>query len=123
MTSLEISGYSELKSLNCSNNKLTRLNMWSSISSLELFNCENNNISCEIPAEYAQLWYQNWKNFNWGYWKYDIRYEYDGFYYDGEDGKTHFRGVVRDKGVGWWYPGEPGRCGHSANESYIYDGI
>lgn len=68
----------------------------------------NNKICQEIPFHNLLIYFgePGWDNYLWidGY-----RYEYYSVWSEAL-GKyvTHYR----DKGVGWWYPGEPGSLRH-----------
>ncbi|GHT75045.1 hypothetical protein AGMMS50262_09280 [Bacteroidia bacterium] len=92
LTSLNVSGCTSLAALFCENNQLTSLNV-SDCTSLTGLDCTNNKILSEIPVWFKQV----------TYFYYDVRYSYDW-----ENGVMKYT----DKGVGWWYPGEPEKGYH-----------
>ncbi len=94
LTSLDVSDCTSLEELYCEDNLLTSLEV-TSCASLKRLRCSDNQISQVITDFYDQL-----KEF-----LYDVRYV--GYYRD-EDGILHYT----DNGVGWWYPGEPGKGYH-----------
>ncbi len=96
-TTLDVSGSTSLKGLSCNNNRLTSLDV-SGCTSLEGLDCENNQILSVIPGWFSQL-----KNFS-----YDVRYRYYEEYIDGK-----WVDMYEDRGIGWWYPGEPAKGKHS----------
>ena len=91
LTSLNVSGCTALKELLCQYNQLTSLDV-SGCTALKDLSCFNNNITSVIPDWFSQL-----SNF-----VHDTRYEYSSLYKDGH----------KDKGVGWWYSGEPEKGYH-----------
>ena len=82
LTNLNVSGCTALKELFCDDNQLTNLNV-NGCTALEYLECSHNKITSEIPGWFSQFEFS-----------YDQRYSYDVSTYT-------------DKGVGWWYPGEP----------------
>ncbi len=94
LTSLNVSGCTALRSLSCYDNQLTSLDV-SSCTALKLLNCRSNKISQVIPEAFDKLidFYH------------DPRYTH---YYRDKYGVLHYT----DKGVGWWYPGEPQKGYH-----------
>ena len=117
LTSLNVSGCTALYELDCSQNSLSNLYI-SNCSSLEILLCHNNvlgdldisgtsmkQLSCHnnrITREISEQ-YQRLESFS-----YDIRYSYGnkGHYHENPDI------VIKDKGIGWWYPGEPEKGYH-----------
>ena len=97
LTSLNVSGFVALKKLECSGNQLTSLNV-SGCTALRELGCSENKINSEIPNWFSQL----------EYFTYDVKYEY---WDEQVDDDTWVR-KHRDKGYGWWYPGEPGKGRH-----------
>ena len=93
LTSLDVSGCTALYDLDCYNNQLTSLDV-SGCTALEYLNCKNNKIKQEISGIFANV-----RDFS-----YDVRYEY----YRDSNGQIQYR----DRGVGWWWPGEPGKGYH-----------
>ncbi len=98
LTSLNVSGCTALWWLNCFSNQLTSLDV-SGCTELVSLDCANNQLTQVITGVFAEL----------TYFSHDERYEYWDVdkYVDGV-------GYVRyeDKGVGWWYPGEPQKGYH-----------
>lgn len=92
LSSLNLSGCTMLKTISCGSNQLTSLNV-SSCTALEELWCAMNKITQVIPD------YLDGVDFN-----YDVRYEY----WPDKDGQLRYT----DRGVGWWYPGEPGKGYH-----------
>ena len=93
LTSLDVSGCTALFYLECDNNQLTSLDV-SGCTALEYLECNNNKITREISGIFANL----------HIFDYDVRYEY----YRDSNGQIQYR----DRGVGWWWPGEPGKGYH-----------
>ena len=93
LISLDLSGCTALAELKCSNNQLTSLDLSDCLYTLTKLDCRVNKICSVIPNHLIDIWYK----FN-----YDQRYIYDS-YYDKR---------YTDKGVGWWYPGEPDKGYH-----------
>lgn len=87
LTSINVSNCVNLRTLYCSKNRLTDINI-SSCKKLESLHCSENSILKQVPVDFKRL-----KDF-YG----DVRYHY------GWPG-----GVLtwEDRGIGWWYPGEP----------------
>lgn len=118
LTSLNLDGCSSIEDLYCLNNQLTTLDV-SSCGKLNLLSCANNLISSLVMAEHPKLRYL-WCKKNkilseipeWfdkiGTFEYDQRYTN---YRKDENGQL----VYKDNGVGWWYPGEPGKGSHKRN--------
>ncbi|GHT78116.1 hypothetical protein AGMMS50262_20360 [Bacteroidia bacterium] len=92
LTSLDVSGCTSLTELFCFDNQLTSLNV-SGCTSLTEFSCSYNKILSEIPEWFRQL----------TLFEHDSRYSY---YTENDETK------YTDNGVGWWYPGEPGKGYH-----------
>lgn len=99
LTSLNVSGCTSLTRLYCDNNQLTSLDL-TGCTSLNNLDCYNNKITSVIPNHLIDKWH----NFS-----YDRRYEYWPEY--DKDG-NRIGTKVKDKGRGWWYPGEPGKLYH-----------
>ena len=93
LSSLNVSGCTALFCLYCYNNKLTSLDV-SGCTELSLLDCNHNKITREISGIFANV----------RYFSYDVRYEY----YRDSNGQMQYR----DHGVGWWWPGEPGKGYH-----------
>ena len=105
LTSLNASGCTALKELYCRNNQLTSLNV-SGCTVLEELYCNNNKITSVIPDWFSQLYYFSYDQRYTNYW-------WQNIYWDGHliDRVLHYD----DKGVGWWYPGEPSKGYHGRN--------
>lgn len=95
LTSLDMSDFSMLEYLNCYNNQLVSLDV-SGCTSLKSLSCSKNKIVSVIPDWFSQLSFS-----------YDQRYSYKKVYENGQEFIKY-----EDKGVGWWYPGEPDRGYH-----------
>ncbi len=93
LTSLDVSGCTALVYLYCYYNQLTSLNV-SGCTALCYLDCNNNKITREISGIFANL----------RFFDHDVRYEY----YRDSNGQMQYR----DRGVGWWWPGEPGKGYH-----------
>ena len=86
-----------LMSLNCGDNKITALNLPpENFPALMSLNCENNKITALVPKIF------DWIKSSGGRVSYDKRYEYKNCV------------MVKDNGVGFWYPGEPESGCHAA---------
>ncbi len=94
LVSLNASGCTKLVYVQCKDNQLTYLNC-SGCAALEHLRCENNQLTQEITGIFAQI----------PYFDYDVRYEYWDAWVDGVRCYT-------DRGVGWWFPGEPQKGYH-----------
>lgn len=92
LTELNVSGCNALWSIDCPNNQLTDIDI-STCTKLRLLNVENNKITKLITSPFTRL----------STFYYDKRYRYYK-----KDGETKYE----DLGVGWWYPGEPGKGKH-----------
>lgn len=85
LESIKVDGCSSLMRLYCgSNENLKELNIDGLQSSLKYLKCRGTAITKEIP-----LWFDKLYKF-----KHDARYDYSGE-------------TWKDRGFGWWYPGEP----------------
>jgi len=100
LSSLNVAGLSKLIELNSDNNQLTSLNV-TGCTALRTLRCQNNSIRSEIPA-----WFSQFTTF----FK-DRRYYYPGEYVS-QNGQSVRLTTLLDRGVGWWYPGEPGKGAH-----------
>ncbi|MBQ8853917.1 MAG: leucine-rich repeat domain-containing protein [Alistipes sp.] len=94
LTSLDVSNCTVLWVLDCEDNQLTSLDV-SRCTELYSLYCRNNKISQVIPKAFEKLS---------TFW-YDRRYTN---YYRDQYGVLYYK----DKGVGWWYPGEPQKGYH-----------
>ena len=123
LTSLNITGCSALSDLICDDNQLTSLNASgctsvtymrladgqltsldvSGCTSLTHLYCHNNKIRSVIPDWFSQL-----STFN-----HDIRFRYWTESVPDGDGGYETIDRYEDRGIGWWYPGEPGKYEHS----------
>lgn len=102
LTSLNVSGCTALTELWCYNNQLTSLDV-SGCTSLTHLYCHNNKIRSIIPDWFSQL--STFKhNIRFRYWKESVP--------DGDGGYVTID-RYEDRGIGWWYPGEPGKYEHS----------
>ena len=102
LTSLNVSGCTALTELWCYNNQLTFLDV-SGCTSLTHLYCHNNKIRSVIPDWFSQL-----STFN-----HDIRFRYWKESVPDGDGGYVTIDRYEDRGIGWWYPGEPGKYEHS----------
>ena len=93
LTSLDASGCTALVRLDCHDNQLTSLDV-SGCTALEYLDCRDNQLTQEITGIFAEI----------DSFLHDERYEY----YRDADGLIQYR----DRGKGWWYPGEPGKGYH-----------
>ena len=98
MTSLNVTGCTALKKMFCYNNLLSVIDV-STCKSLTLLNCENNQVTAEIPEWFSQFEFIH-----------DERYRYWQENVNGVSVTKH-----EDRGIGWWYPGEPEKGEHSPN--------
>lgn len=89
LTTLDLSSCSNLIKLYCSNNNLTDLDVSPCLNSLKYLYCRNNKILKEVPMSF--------KTALWEFY-YDARYHYAW---------PNETLVWDDRGVGWWFPGEP----------------
>ena len=96
LTTLDVSGCTALYGLGCSNNQLTSLDV-SGCTALHWLNCEKNQLTQEITGIFAQIP---------DFW-HDVRYEYWDEWVDGVRVRRY-----KDRGMGWWYPGEPQKGYH-----------
>ena len=106
---LNLSGLINLEIIDCSSNQINDLNI-SECSSLKKLRCGGNNILSEISDRFTQL-----EEFD-----YDARYDYVYDYII--VGNTLIDVLLRsysDKGVGWWFPGEPAR-GYHFSSPFLY---
>ena len=87
-----------LKGLSCQGNQLTEVDV-SDCKELKILKCYNNRITREIPNWFSKL----------DEFKHDVRYRY----WTEKDSKGNKITKHEDRGVGWWYPGEPGKGKHS----------
>ena len=94
LTSLNVAGCIALTSLNCESNQLTSLDV-SSCTNLKYLYCQWNKITSVIPE-----WFSRFETFD-----HDLRYNY---YWD----QIKQEKCYSDKGYGWWYPGEPEKGYH-----------
>ena len=101
LTSLDVSGCMALTSLDCSNNQLISLDV-SGCTSLTHLYCHNNKIRSVIPDWFSQL-----STFN-----HDIRFRYWTESVPDGDGGYETIDRYEDRGIGWWYPGEPDKGYH-----------
>lgn len=102
LTSLDVSGCASLTRLNCCYNQLTSLNV-SGCTSLTHLSCNNNKITSVIPDWFSQL----------STFTHDIRFRYWKESVPDGDGGYVTIDRYEDRGIGWWYPGEPGKYEHS----------
>ncbi|MBO5893066.1 MAG: hypothetical protein J6Q31_02230 [Alistipes sp.] len=90
LTSLDVSCCTALQYLGCESNQLTSLDV-SGLTALEYLYCYDNRITQVIPD-----------------YLYGVDFIYDVRYYYWPDDDGHYT----DRGVGWWYPGEPEKGYH-----------
>ena len=93
LTSLDVSGCTALERLDCYINQLTSLDV-SGCTALWYLDCRDNQLTQEITGIFAEI----------DSFLHDERYKY----YRDADGLIQYR----DRGKGWWYPGEPGKGYH-----------
>lgn len=91
LSSLNISGLNRLESLSCGDNDISDIDLSSCRYSLKEFGCYNTRITREIPDWFRELSYFQ---VDYRYYNYSYDYKLDKF-------------VYTDRGIGWWYPGEP----------------
>lgn len=101
LTSLDASGCTALEILYCENNQIVLFNI-SGCTSLKHLVCKNNKIKSEIPEWLYKVLHHSIA------FSHDQRYEYSRVF---ENGKYVVK--YKDKGVGWWYPGEPESKSHT----------
>lgn len=104
LSHLDVSGCTALEWLYCANNQLTSLNV-SGCVSLKFLECQNNKITSVIPDSFSQL-----NMFN-----HDERYRYWTVVVPNGDGGYDYITKHEDRGIGWWYTGEPSKGYHGPN--------